>query len=178
MTLDIRLHVHDEPRPTMAVMVRGGISIRVDGVRLNRYADESSHDWLHDWYPEYVGEHLLLDLRELAECAVALARDEVELFDVRRVDLVETSDAFVLERVSSDQIRIAFQKSRGFGRESRLPTGEAALGALVSIDEFVVETLESVETAHAAAERFEITDDTDYEPFAAVREELRSTPAE
>ncbi len=173
MTVTIDTFVQEDPEPTMVVLIRGAIAISIDGERLNRYQNEGAHPQIFDWYPEYVGEHILVDLRQLADVATALERDELELFDPKRIVLTETSDAIVIERVSVDEVRLAFQKAPGFGRESGLPLAESALGDLVRIDEFAAELLSCAEEVCSVVERFDLDSGGDFELFQTALDDLR-----
>lgn len=174
MAFNMSVFVDEDPAPTMPVLMRGGIRIEVDGVRLNRYQGEEEYDWLFDWHPEYVGEHIKMDLRALMECVLQFYQDEVVLYEPQKIDLMETADAFVVERLSVGELRIAFQKASGFGPESRLPPSEVAVGSVVTIEEFCSELLECAETVRSEAKRFGILDDPDFDRFEETLEELRA----
>lgn len=175
--VEIELYVSEDPRPSMAVMMRGGIKLHVDGDRLNRYSNEQNRNWLQDWQPEYSGEHVMLDLQGFLECALAVRAGDRPLFDAHVVQLHETTDVFVVEQVSKSHVRLAFQKKAGSSSESTLPAVDVAVGHAVPIDEFVAEVLQSGESLADAATRFGLDDDRDFRQFFETLEDLREVEA-
>lgn len=168
-------YVRDDPEPSMAVMTRGGIAVRIDGERLNRYSREDDLSWIHDWNPEYAGEHVLMDTIDLVEYAVALRTGEMGVYDSVRLELAESPSVFVFERLSDDDLRIAFQ-TRATDEEHRqhLPPTDVARGSVVSIDEFCAEVLDCAQEVVAAGERFGVADVGSFETLREERDELRS----
>lgn len=87
----------------------GGIRIRLDGTRLNRYVDEQRHEW-SEWNPEYVGEYLTSDLWKLIETTTAVRQDP-EVYGERTVEFTELVSRLVMERLDEGTLRIAFRTS-------------------------------------------------------------------
>lgn len=172
--LQIDIHVDDDPEPTMAVMLRGGIAVRAGGERLNCFSNEDELSRIQDWNPEYAGEHILEDMRSLIKCALALRAGEIDVYERRRVRLVESPGAIVVARLSADALRIAFQADSWYDQEEHFPPPHAALGVAVALEEFCAELLDCADRLIAAAEEFGVAEQSDLRTFRETVEELRA----
>lgn len=173
MTIEVDLHLEHDPQPTMAILVRGGIRITIDGRRVNMYEDESDPPSIREWYPEFVGEHILLDLGDLFEFVADAITGAIDLFDPRRVFLRETSDAFVCERVGVSHVRIAFQKATGFETNSSLPTPSVACGFAVPVADFATELVVCGEDLRQELDRIGLSDHAEAQTFLEKHANLR-----
>lgn len=109
--------------------VLGGLRIRVDGTRLNRYCEEASEASIHEWWPEYVGEYLQTDLVQLVERARRLAAGTHDLYDEVVCEFRPGSTVLFLEPVSLDRLRLGCRRSVPTDRPAVVPA--SARGYLV-----------------------------------------------
>lgn len=143
MTVNISIAVGRDNPETVA-MIRGGIRIKVDGVRVAQYRNEEQMEWLYDWNPEYVGEHVRSDLLNFMDALRHIKEGDETLYEPIRVDLEGVGAYFTVERVSDTKLRIAFKLSSTQEiRKGYLPPARSARGFIVKADDAYQEIISS-----------------------------------
>lgn len=133
---------NDEDTATVA-MVRGGIKIEVNSRRINQYKNEEHRDWVFEWNPEYIGEHIRSDIVNLVTAVREIQQGEVDIYEPTKVDIEAINSYFLLEPLSGDLLRIAFRTDVGLDdTEEYQPSPAAERGYVVKTDELAHEILQ------------------------------------
>lgn len=141
--MSVRASIYvDEDAATIA-MVRGGIKIEVDGTRVNRYQTEDQIDWIFDWNPEYVGEHVRSDIINFVRALMRIQTGEVGTYECVKADIEAQIGYFLLEPLSDGHLRIAFRTATLEGNTGDLsPVPRSECGREVKTDELSREVLD------------------------------------
>lgn len=140
MTTNVSTWVPDESVSTVG-MIRGGIKVEINGRRVNQYQKENQLDWIFDWHPEYVGEHLRSDLINFINVLSWIERGEISQYEPVKVDIEAEYAYFLLEIISESHLRLAFRTTSQENRDNHLPDTASARGFIVDTRTFSDELL-------------------------------------
>lgn len=143
MSVRASIYVDDDADASTLAMVRGGIKVEVDGVRVNQYQTEDRIDWIFDWNPGYVGEHVRSDIINFIKALTRNWTGEVGTYECVKEDIEAQNGYFLLEPISDGHLHIAFRTATledDNGNPS--PTARSECGREVKTDELSREVLD------------------------------------
>lgn len=109
MSVMVSIHVDKEITLTSWGMIRGGLKVSVNGERISQYSNEDEETWVFDWHPEFVGDHIASNLLNFIRALISIKKRNVSFYERIEVEVEPTISYFVLEPLSEDHLRIAFQ---------------------------------------------------------------------